>query len=220
MAITIGIDVGKSSDPTAIVVAQSEMRGGKQHFTVPFLTRLELGTPYPKITDRAVRIIRGVEHKLLYEFAERMLMPAFAPELDKMVKQEVWVLVDSTGVGAPVVDMLRDALPDTKVCGVIFTHGEHNTVRWRSSEGTMGKSYLVSRLQVLIQTGRIHLPQVEESKVLLDELRNYEVNITEKGVDTYGAFKVGSHDDLVTALGLATLLDHKPVREVRSYSYA
>ena len=35
------------------------------------------------------------------------------------------------------------------------------------------------------------------------ELEDYEIRVTEDANDRYGAFKVGAHDDLVTALGLA-----------------
>jgi hypothetical protein len=36
-----------------------------------------------------------------------------------------------------------------------------------------------------------------------DELLDYEIRISEDANERYGAFKVGTHDDLVTALGLA-----------------
>jgi len=61
---------------------------------------------------------------------------------------------------------------------------------------------------VLFQTRRIHLPKTEEVARLRTELLDYEIKIDENGTDRYGAFKVGRHDDLVTALGLAT----QPVR--------
>jgi hypothetical protein len=32
----------------------------------------------------------------------------------------------------------------------------------------------------------------------------YEVRVSDDGHDRYGAFRTGKHDDLVTALGLAT----------------
>jgi hypothetical protein len=38
---------------------------------------------------------------------------------------------------------------------------------------------------------------------MIEELLNYEIHVSEEGRDQYGAFKIGSHDDLVTALGLA-----------------
>ena len=219
MSITIGIDVGKAADPTAIVVARSEMRDDRHHFTVPFLSRVQIGTPYPDIVRRCAEVINGVERRLVWDISEKLQMPAYLPEVENRARDSIWVLVDSTGVGAPVVDLLRELVPGTKICAVLFTHGEHCSVTWRAAEGTMGKGFLVSRLQVLIQSGRVHLPKGEESEVLVEELRDYEMSISEKGTDTYGAFRVGSHDDLVTALGLATLLDHKPMRTVRSYRY-
>ena len=55
----------------------------------------------------------------------------------------------------------------------------------------------------LLQTGRIHLPRTREAEVLAQELLDYEIRVNESSNDTYGAFRVGSHDDLVTSLGLA-----------------
>jgi hypothetical protein len=43
-----------------------------------------------------------------------------------------------------------------------------------------------------------------------DELVNYEIKVSEGGMDVYGAFRVGTHDDLVTALGLAVQGDPRP----------
>ena len=37
------------------------------------------------------------------------------------------------------------------------------------------------------------------------ELLDYEIHVSEHANDTYGACRVGSHDDQVTALGLAAL---------------
>jgi hypothetical protein len=98
-----------------------------------------------------------------------------------------------------------------RVTPVYFTHGDRRQEEREAAAGggggairvTLGKAHLVSRLQVLPQTGRIHLPETAEAKALARELRGHEIRVTENANDTYGAFKVGSHDDLVTALGLA-----------------
>lgn len=37
----------------------------------------------------------------------------------------------------------------------------------------------------------------------MQELLDYEIRVDENANDRYGAFRVGTHDDLVTALGLA-----------------
>src|SRR5205085_6609104 len=41
----------------------------------------------------------------------------------------------------------------------------------------------------------------------------YEIRVDKNANDTYGAFRVGIHDDLVTALGLATQVDGHSVGE-------
>jgi len=43
-------------------------------------------------------------------------------------------------------------------------------------------------------------------------LIDYEIRVDENANDRYGAFKVGKHDDLVTAIGLAV----QPVRRVNA----
>jgi hypothetical protein len=217
--ITIGVDVGKHNDPTAIAVARMEKRGDDQHFIIPFLERIDLGTPYPDISRRLVRLINNLENRLVYEEAQRMLLRPYDERVVEQVRNSIWVIIDATGVGQPVVDFLREAAPDICMCAVTFTYGEHNNVLWRSTEGTMGKAFLVSRLQVLMQAGRVHLPDIPESHILIRELKDYEIRITDTGADTYGAFKKGSHDDLVTALALATLLDHKEPPTIKQYNY-
>ena len=62
-------------------------------------------------------------------------------------------------------------------------------------------------MQALLQTGRLHLPRTSESAALSDELLNYEIRVDSNANDRYGAFRVGTHDDLVTALGLAVQVD-------------
>jgi hypothetical protein len=63
-----------------------------------------------------------------------------------------------------------------------------------------------------LQTARILLPRTMEARVLAQELLDYEIHVDEKANDTYGAFRVGSHDDLVTALGLAV---QEPARQFK-----
>ena len=114
-------------------------------------------------------------------------------------KEEPWVYVDATGVGQPIVDLLREQYP--YVTPVYFFHGDRRLID--SAGVKLGKAWLVSHLQALLQTGRIHLPNTPEARVLAEELLDYEIRVDENANDKYGAFRVGTHDDLVTALGLA-----------------
>ena len=60
-----------------------------------------------------------------------------------------------------------------------------------------------ARCRPLLQTGRILLPQTREAHALAAELLDYEIRVNPDANERYGAFKVGTHNDLVTALGLA-----------------
>jgi hypothetical protein len=187
--VTIGVDIGQRVDPTAIAVVETDERdaGGERtvaHHVVRHLERLPLGTAYPRVVERVVAVAAGVVKRT----GER---PA--------------VYVDATGVGTPVLDLLREAGIEANVIAVFFTHGDRRTEE--SGQVTLGKAYLVSRLQALLQTGRLHLPQTREAEQTGKELLDYEIRVDEDANDKYGAFRVGTHDDLVTALGLAVQVD-------------
>lgn len=210
--VTMGIDIGKQHDPTALVVAEVQSRptgrvrhqltpsglpSGLEHrcthfcqaevealYVIRYLARLPLGLTYPAIVDTIVRAVEGVHQR--------------SPGA------HLWIAVDATGVGAPVVDLLRPRLAD-RVIAVTLAAGER--LEMRGDAARLGKAYLVSRLQVLLQNRQILLPQSDEARALREELANYEIRVDRDGHDTYGALRVGTHDDLVTALGLATLID-------------
>jgi hypothetical protein len=69
---------------------------------------------------------------------------------------------------------------------------------------------MASRLQVLLGSGRLHLPRTPEAGALTEELLSFELRVDQSGHERSGAFKVGTHDDLVTALGLAVQDDGRP----------
>lgn len=219
--VTIGCDVGQRVDPTAIAVCEREQPGKGQpdRFIVRHLERLEIGTPYPDIAARIAAVYRGVVARMTARLSEAQTYKQAVGELrgyllpDGVLWGEaadsVFLMVDATGVGTPVVDLMREqaGLEDAKLTGVFFTSGDRCSVSPGAREGSVGKAYLVSRLQSLLQYKRIRLPQTAEARALADELLNYEIRVTADANVTAGAFKTGTHDDLVTALGLAVLHD-------------
>jgi hypothetical protein len=187
-AVTVGVDIGQRRDPTAIaVVEQEERRAIETHHMVRHLERLPLGSPYPAVAERVAAVVQGVHAATSGE----------APTL----------YLDSTGVGSPIVDVLRAAgVGDlAQLKAVFFNHGDRRKVE--RGEVKLGKAWLVSRMQALLQSGLLHLPRTAEAEALGKELLDYEIRVTEDANDRYGAFRVGTHDDLVTALGLATQED-------------
>ena len=197
--VTIGVDIGQRVDPTAIAVVEREERiekreqpGGQPkerrvwHHTARHLARLPLGTPYPEVADR----LRDVAASVALRTGRR-------PRL----------YLDATGVGKPVVDVLRQHEVKAYLFAVYFTYGDRR-IEEHGRQITLGKAWLVSRMQALFQGGRLHLPAGHpEAQTLTRELLDFEIRVDQNANDKYGAFKVGTHDDLVTALGLATQLD-------------
>lgn len=195
--VVVGLDIGQKRDPTAICVAEIDPRQSGErtdiHFLVRHLQRLPLGTPYPQVADRISSMVERLREKT-----------DWPPSL----------FVDATGVGQPVVDILRDEIQFGNVIEVYFTHGDRRTETKENHQTrvALGKAYLVSRLQALLQTGRLHIPRTPEAQALTEELLNYEIKVDENANDRYGAFRVGTHDDLVTALGLAVQIDRPVIR--------
>lgn len=191
-APAIGIDVGQKRDPTAIAVIETLVREindpghdrlrNELHHFVRFLQRLPLGTPYPDVARRLGEIWQRA--------AQRSRQP---PR----------VFVDATGVGTPIVDLLRAQIPAVYLWAVTFTHGRRRKEDRAARKVTVGKAHLVSHLQALLRDQRLHLPQHREARALAEELLTYEIRVDENATDRYGAFRAGTHDDLVTALALA-----------------
>ncbi|HSL82164.1 MAG TPA: hypothetical protein VLF66_05275 [Thermoanaerobaculia bacterium] len=195
MTVRIGVDIGQKRDPTAVCVAEAELRqveGRTEiHYLIRHLERLPLGTPYPRVAERVAEVEGQVRAK---------------------TGETPTIFVDATGVGQPIVDLVRERLPGGWLVPVYLTHGDRR-VETREGEGvrvSLGKAYLVSRLQAVLQNHRLHLPHTREAEALTEELLDYEIRVDESANDRYGAFRVGTHDDLVTALGLAVQDDANP----------
>ena len=186
--LMIGVDVGKKRDPTTVCVALPELRQGVAHFAIPYLSRLPLGTPYPQVVDRLVNLIRKARRRAGTSCAETV------------------VFIDATGVGVPVVDMLSGrARGLCRLRPVYLTGGTGRRVDGDTIK--LSKTFLVRRLQALFGTDRLHLASSPEASALVQELDTYEIRVNEKGNPQYGAFRAGTHDDLVTALALAVQED-------------
>ncbi len=202
--VFIGVDVGQKVDPTAIVVVEALPRVSE--------TRSErTKEPY---NDGV--FYHEAEYSPVVETVYEVRVMRRLPLGEPIRHRKRIVSVDETGVGRPVYEMIKAEIESrefsrgVRIWPISFTHGE------KYENGRLGKAYLVSRLQALAQARPpcIKLPPKHaEGEAMMRELADYEIRIDAATAnDTYGAFRVGSHDDLVTALGLAVLDDPKAYR--------
>jgi hypothetical protein len=180
----IGLDLGQAQDYTALAIVErfqtesSDEFGFVQHgqatYQVRWLERAR-GTPYPQIVTRVWEVLRKVK--------------------------DAELVVDQTGVGAPVVDMFKQA--GLEPAGILI----HGGARVSHEETTWGvpKRDLAAVLQVLLQNGRLKVAsELELADVLIREMLNFKVKIDPLTAhDSYSAWREAEHDDLVFAVALA-----------------
>lgn len=212
----IGVDLGKAQDFTAVVVVKRRERlspdeTDEQHaerlarrrraeqeardyglplskapeiepvYWVTDIHRPELGTSYPTIVSAVAKLV------------------ARSDEPTRLV-------VDATGVGMPVVDMMRDA--GLKPVPAWITSGHEVT----NAHGRLGvpKADIVSCTQALLQSGRLVIASgLDLAGTLIEEMHNYQERRTALGNVTYDTWREGAHDDLVFALCLAVWLSDR-----------
>ena len=191
----MGVDIGQMQDYTALAVVEQVRRfearkalpGTPAHELEPrylhieyhlrHLERPRLGTPYPMVTRRIKTLL-----------------------LSNELRDNCELIVDATGVGKPVVDMLLSE----GLTPIPVTITGANEVVAGSFGYHVPKRDLVGALQVVFQSERLRIAQgLVLSEVFRKELEYFRVKITQKAHDTYEAWREGEHDDLVLAAAIA-----------------
>jgi hypothetical protein len=182
----IGLDLGQSRDYTAIAVAEKvEPRdaGGRDfELHIRHLERFR-DVPYLDVVLRVRRLMDAPELRA------HGTAPALA--------------VDATGVGAPVVDLLRSS--GLTFDAVTITGGDTQSRDPTSDLYRVPKRDLIGGMQVLLQSGRLKIARtLAHAGTLRAELLNFRVKINVATAhDSYEAWREGDHDDLVLATALA-----------------
>ena len=175
----VGVDLGQTADYTAITILEKRENNA---YDVRYLERVR-NTPYTTIVMRLNHLM-------------------------KRVSVRPYMAVDATGVGRPVVDMIRDANLPATVYAITLTGGD--SVIRNGMELHVPKRDVASTIAVLLQTRCLRVANgLRESETLLRELLNFRVRISGAGHDSYGAWREQEHDDLVLAVGLAAWLAEK-----------
>ena len=120
--------------------------------------------------------------------------------------------VDETGVDRPVVDLLDTSRIQADIRPITITGG-HEAHRGERQSWKVPKKCLVSTMQVLLQGRRLTVAKsLAFAPILVEELRNFQVKITESANETFGSWREGNHDDLVLAIACAAwTAEHAPL---------
>src|SRR5580704_8446364 len=135
----VGLDLGQKRDFSAVAVVERVARNLAwispefRHFQVRYLERMPLGTAYVRVVNRVSEIMQH-------------------PALDGGR-----LVVDATGVGAPVVEMLRGVRPACRVTAVTITSGEQ--AHGRGEEWHVPKKDLMAGLEILLEEGQLRIPR-------------------------------------------------------------
>lgn len=180
----IGLDLGKSADYTALTGLEIQYSAESEDpkdatFVCRYLERLKLGVSYPD----------QVEHVRRVCLREPLL--SRTPQL----------AIDQTGVGAAVVDLFKRAEINADLKPILI-HGGNETTR-EHGVYHVPKRELVGTAQVVLATGKLIISdQFKLKEVLIQELQNFQVKISNSGFDSYEG-RSGTHDDLVLSLSMA-----------------
>lgn len=182
----LGVDLGQRKDHTALAILQRwEASNGydppvTRHLEVQYLERVPLGTPYTLIADRIRRLVQ-----------------------DPQLAGRVAVAIDATGVGAPVVDLLRAARLGCDVTAVSITGGDRESHSGRTHN--VPKRDLIAGVQLLLEHGQLRIARrLPAAFQLVKELVDVRATPTANPArPRLGADGGGEHDDLVIAVSLA-----------------
>lgn len=185
--IYLGLDLGKLRDFTALAAVEelgpTPWGGGEGELAVRYLERAALGTPYIRIVERVAAVSREL-----------------------VLRDRCHLVVDGTGVGDPVEELLRAANGGWRgITAVAITGGDQ--ARQASGYGVgerwnVPRRTLLSGLQVLLEKGKLKIAsKMPESRALVRELIRMRSGTGGKGEPDDSGH--ADHDDLVMAVALA-----------------
>lgn len=192
MQYFLGVDFGSQQDYTALalirrheVVKTSQNVAGiitqedlKIEYQLIFLERIQLGTAYHLIIERVKAILR-----------------------DEDMRGEIMVIPDATGVGIPIIQMMRRSGVSPMVG--ITIHGGASVSR-NEYGYNVPKRDLVSSLVMVVQSKRMKIASdIKYRAQLVHEMQSFTMKTTTSGSDTYEALMEKDHDDLVMAVSMA-----------------
>jgi hypothetical protein len=197
--LVMGLDLGQSQDYTALAVLERI----PQYTEKESMRRAPNGVPY--MTDKRIELPPHLHCRHLERFPLGTLYPDIVTTVGNMLKTPALrgavLVVDATGVGRPITDSFRVA--GLRHVAVLITGGDkahYVDGYWRTP-----KRDLVGAVQVPLQDRRLKFAEgLPLIPTLVQEMLNFKVKISDNAHDSYGAWREGTHDDLILAVMLAS----------------
>ncbi len=185
----LGLDLGRKQDHSALIVLERCQRAvntryvdstteWEQRLAVRYAKQWKLGTPYGDVAKEVGVIYRKIEL------------------LGKPI-----LVVDQTGVGDAVFEMIKGQLRGANLEGVVI-----NQELKRDMYAAMETNLEQGKLQIALDC--------QAAKELQQELLTVEIRRVGYGYK-YGAFEKNAHDDLVMALAMACWRERIGIEEFR-----
>jgi len=185
----LGLDIGKLRDHAAFVLLEYRV--------IP--TGKRDAASFQPLYKRELRVVLAEQFRIKTAYRDviaRLQRLCNHPHLAGYTN----LLLDATGKGEPLEEMVRDAKLPVTLVPISITAGGKVGVNgsWRM----VPKVDLVTNLEFLLERGLIKIStQMPQSDLLRNELRQFERRSNRGGHLTYGA---GSgHDDLVSGFSMA-----------------
>lgn len=183
----VGIDLAQTQDPTALAVVERTVRPWQNTtaYACRELRRWPLGTPFPQIAGELAALLA------------RSAVSANVIPLGLAT-----VVVDVTGVGHAVVDMVERAVGSPeRVVRVVVTAGQ--AAGFDRGAWQVPRKELIGVLQTSMQTGKLSIASsLPEARTLVAELQTFKAKATPASSDALENWREREHDDLVLALAI------------------
>lgn len=195
VAQCVCVDLGAQGDYTAIAEIglqevyeaptheelQKDIRKVSYRYNVHQLRRMPLGTSYLDIVDYLATVVNDP------------------------ILRNPYLVVDGTGVGLPVLQMMQDK--GLRPVGICITSG-YTSSEWKTPQGqkigrTVPKRDIIQNMQGIATQRALRIPEtLEGAPAMKEELMNFKYKLSKNGSDTYEAWRDKIHDDLVLAVGI------------------
>lgn len=217
---TIGLDLAKASDLTAVAVNLHKGRGRETLHELVQVATVPAGTDYSRIAKFYIPELIAWTRRRAFDLGRSLAVDASGNDIS--------LIVDGGGVGSAVLEMIEENLPprvrlvSCQYLGdgsterheeITNDFGEH---RWHSVR--IAKTDLADRTVLALEQQRIELaPTAFDHEALKQELRAVELELTPSGRAKV-THPSGTHDDRAMALlqsvhWAETWEKHEPVEE-------